>query len=400
MISVLEATALIEKNLITPRLCEAQLLHAHGKVLAEDILAERHGPPFDRVAMDGVAINSKSFETGARLFPIKGVAKAGSAQLTLSDTLHCIEVMTGAMLPIGTDAVVPYEMISISEGGANLNQVKSVTKMQNVHLCGSDFKKGDLLLKSGTRILSPEIAVIASNGYHKVKVLKDPSIAIVSTGDELVEVDADVLPHQIRRSNAYAIKAELLLHNINEVSLFHMSDQSEGLTKLLTDLVSRFDILILSGGVSMGKFDFVPSTLHAIGVLEIFHKINQKPGKPLWFGVKEKKTMVFGLPGNPVSALIDLRRYVIPAIGKIYNNPLLGASHVVLGVDTNFKKPMSYFVPVMVHFDGPMMVAVSKETNGSGDYNALSGSAGFIEFPPDQTIFHKGQQVLFYPWGR
>lgn len=358
-----------------------------GRLLAEDVRADRDAPPFDRVCMDGVATSYQLIRPGTPL-TLEGIQKAGEPQRKL--TAQAIEVMTGAVLPMGCDTVIPYEHFQISDGKVFLDEKFQINLQQNIHHRGTDHQQNDLLIRQGTLVNSTHIGVMASSGITRASVIKRPRVAIISTGDELVSVEQVPLPHQIRSSNSHALSSELREQGV-EAQIFHLTDDKEVLFSEIEQLLKEFDWLILSGGVSMGKFDFVPSVLADLGVQKVFHKVAQRPGKPMWFGRKEDK-LVFGLPGNPVSCLVGLRRYILPLLGS-KKSP----QRATLAVDYLFKPPLTRFLPVTFHQDNSQFVPVNM--SGSGDYTHLAQSLGFIELPADREKFCAGESFPFFAWG-
>ncbi|MDH5602449.1 MAG: molybdopterin molybdotransferase MoeA, partial [Cyclobacteriaceae bacterium] len=218
---------------------------ATGRTLAQDITADRDFPPFDRVMMDGIAINSSAFSSGLRSFIVEGTQFAGSPRLQLSSEEHCLEVMTGAMLPLHADCVVRYEDITIENWRATIN-LDTVAPFQHVHRQGSDRKSGEVLLREGTAIRPPEIAVLSTVGMEKIEVKKLPKVAIIYTGDELVGIHETPQPHQIRASNNYAIRAGLFSRGIKS-DWFHLHDEKEVIRESVGAILESHDVIILSG---------------------------------------------------------------------------------------------------------------------------------------------------------
>lgn len=398
MITVEEALGLIANSLPTYKLQNTALEKAHGLYLAEDVLADRDFPPYHRVAMDGIAINMAAYNKGLRSFPIEGSVRAGEKPKPLVFVDACLEVMTGAMLPAGTNMVVPYEQVNITHKQASIAQDLKVAVMMNIHQKGSDVLQGHVILKRGTRILAPEIAALASVGKHTPLVFSPPKIAVICTGDELVDINATHLEDfQIRKSNSYAIKALIESFGPFQVDLFHLKDQKELMLKEVQGILDKYEMVLLSGGVSAGKFDFVPTVLRDLKVQEIFHKIKQRPGKPLWFGQGPAGQLVFGLPGNPISALFCCRRYVITALGWLISGGQLKGifegERVLAESDYRPSKGVSFFRPCLIK----QKTAGYYNTNGSGDLLSLCGSDGFVEFPPDREI-KAGEEVLVFSW--
>jgi molybdopterin molybdotransferase len=396
MITPSEASTLIEKHAYSPAIESVSLNHAMGRTLAEDISADRDYPPFNRACMDGYAINGDSWEQGQRQFELECIIRAGDEQYTLKDQHKIIEIMTGAPTPIGCDRVVRVEDSEVVDGKVSFGQI-SLGLGKNIHPTGTDYKKGDVLISKGTVINSTEIGILASNGYPTVQLLKLPQIAIISTGDELVDIDNSPLPHQIRRSNSYQISASIQKHNLGSTDHYHYIDNEEILSKELKTTIANYDIIILSGGVSMGKFDFIPKTLKSIGIEEHFHKIAQKPGKPMWFGSKPNGPLVFGLPGNPVSAAVCLGRYILPSLSAAFKQPLPTISVQLLDQVKPLAK-LENFIPICLSNKDGKVLGKIKPTKGSGDFASLSQTDGFIEVPHGGEIIAEDTVFNFYSW--
>ena len=211
--------------------------------------------------------------------------------------------------------MVPVEELSVERGHATAGSaVRASTPWHNVHRRGSDTRQGALLLCAGARLRAPEIAVAASAGMARIRVSSQPMLMVISTGNELIEPGEPVLAHQVRRSNAYAVVSALREHGFQRVADDHIPDDAGQLRERLRLHLETHEVLVLSGGVSMGRFDLVPAVLEELGVRAVFHKVAQRPGKPMWFGMAPSGAAVFGLPGNPVSTLVCFARYVLPAL--------------------------------------------------------------------------------------
>lgn len=400
MITVSQAETLISKYVQLAPVVSLSIEHAATEVLREDLSADRPLPPFDRVAMDGIAIAWQSWSKGQTAFKIEGIQKAGDAPQKLVDQSACLEVMTGAVLPIGCDTVIRYEDLEITQVEAILEPGLKLEKGQNVHHQGSDYPEGQKLLVAGELMLPVHWAVAASIGKAEVQVSQRPKIAVISTGDELVEVDQRPLEHQIRMSNSHLIQSALKQQGFSEVQRFHLVDDKQILSEKLAEILSQYSVLVLSGGVSMGKYDFIPEVFADLKVKEIFHKIAQRPGKPIWFGVGPESQWVFGLPGNPVSTSLCLYRYVMPALWQ-----MLGCRDwprrrfAILQSELVFKKDLTYFLPVKIETDASgQILATPVAMNGSGDFASLALSDGFLELPPHQEHFIKGEVFPLCAW--
>lgn len=397
MIDVKTAEELVARYCINLSNESIQLENLEGRILSEPIYSVRKQPPFDRIAMDGIAIRFEKISNNK--FIIEGVQKAGSPALELKNMDGAIEVMTGAVLPIGVDTVIPYERISIENEVAKIHDGVEVNKAQNIHFEGSDYKSGDVLLEKGLKLNSAAIAIIASQGSTKASVVKYPKLAIVSTGDELVEPGKDCEAWQIWRSNAYALKAELKSFGVSDdkISLFHLEDSEQAVYNSIKEILDTHDGLIISGGISMGKYDFVQNVMSDLKVKEIYYKIKQKPGKPMYFGRAQGGQVIFALPGNPVSALVCMRRYVIPSLNKSLEN-LEKSIEVILSEDVSFKKEFTFFKAVNLSSCEGKLMAKPLKSNGSGDFSSLAASDGFIELPADKELFKAGEVFKFFPW--
>ncbi len=395
MITSAEADTLLRAN--TPDFGNetVDLQHAVGRILREDINAERDQPPFDRVTMDGIAF---AYENGRDSFRVQGRVLAGQSPPNLAEGC-CVEIMTGAVLPPGADTVVPVEVIQIDNGRAKLSDPSNVKCGQFVHRRGSDHGSGALLLRSGLRLGGPEIAILASAGHANVQVARTPSVTIIATGDELVAAGQPLADHQIRLSNGPAMAAALREAGFSDVRELHVADTPAAITQTLSEALERSDVLILSGGVSMGKADFVPGALHELDCKRIFHRIRQRPGKPMWFGVSPRGQLVFALPGNPVSALVCHRRYVLPTLARAAGLRKDTALWLPLHEALEFSPDLTGFFPAVVERLDGISTVRAIATNTSGDFSALGGTDGLIELPQNQRHFAAGSAVRFIPWG-
>jgi molybdopterin molybdotransferase len=399
LIDVATAQELVSKNLHDFGEEQVTLTEACGRVLREPVLAERDQPPFDRVTMDGIAIASGDFAAGTRRFRIVGIQAAGQPPPALDGPATCVEVMTGAVLPDGCDAVVPVEELTLEGEIAHIERQAAVQAGCYVHRRASDHSAGTLLLPSGTRLAAPELAILALAGKATVRVARAPRVAVICTGDELKEVDEPLAAHEIRNTNAYGLTALLQARAIRAVSSRRLADDPAAMHAELSRLLESEDVLVISGGVSKGKFDYVPAVLKRIGVREVFHRIAQRPGKPMWFGVAAGGQLVFGLPGNPVSSLVCLRRYVIPALEAAMGLQAKPQRVLRLTEDVDFSPPLTLFLPVTARWDAQARgLATPRPTNTSGDLTALAGTDGFVELPAEASQHPAGCAVPFFSW--
>jgi molybdopterin molybdotransferase len=394
MVTVQEATDIILRNPYRPVPVSVPITESAGRVLAERLVADRDFPPFDRVTMDGIAISYESFAGGRRTFSIEDTQAAGQPRKRLFDAHNAVEVMTGAVLPEGTDTVIRYEDIAVADSTATIRT--EVRKGQNIHRQGEDARKNQVLVEPGVIISAPETALLASIGMSHVDVVSFPRTAIISTGDELVEIETKPEVHQVRRSNSYAIQSAMR-QMLWPGTQYHLPDRKDYLRDSLQAILADNDVLILSGGVSKGKFDFVPDVLTEIGVTKLFHQVSQRPGKPFWFGVGKPNKTVFALPGNPVSTFMCFNRYVRPWLATSLG---LRPSRVqaVLAEDFIFDAPLTFFLQVAIVNEGGKLLAYPRAGGGSGDFANLKDVDGFLELPKEKSAFKAGEAYPLIPF--
>ncbi|MBN9485431.1 MAG: molybdopterin molybdenumtransferase MoeA [Bacteroidetes bacterium 43-93] len=370
---------------------------AIGRVLAVPIQADRDLPPYDRVTMDGIAINYRAFEQGHTKFRITGTQAAGEHPLAIEALDECIEIMTGAALSETTDTIVRYEDVTIENGFATIH-VTSIKKGQNIHRRGTDRKVNDIILNAGNLIDASAIGIAASTGQTTVAVTQLPKIAILSTGNELVEPSETPNEYQIRRSNVYAIHAILQEYNV-DATILHIPDDVSVIERILSECLSAFDAIILSGGISMGKFDHLPQVLEQLHVKKLFYKVQQRPGKPFWFGKHTNGCIVFAFPGNPVSTFLCAYRYFVPWLRRSLGLITQPTKWAKLDADVVFEPQLQYFLQVKFrHTADAQLIATPVTGNGSGDYSNLADADAFMELPAEISNFKKGNIYPVWPY--
>ena len=373
---------------------------AAARILRENLYADRDFPPFNRVAMDGMAIQFDALEDRPQEFRIAHTQFAGQPPQELTDPRAAVEIMTGAMLPPGTDTVIRYEDITFRTDAATgqrfaMVQVPPPHAGHNVHARAADRQQGDLLLAAGTHLGAAELAVAATVGAATVAVTRRPRVAVVSTGDELVPIAQQPLPHQIRRSNALMLQAAAEATGAI-TQAFHFDDDVAVLRQGLPALLTDFDAVILSGGVSKGKADFLPEVLRELGVEQVFHEVQQRPGKPFWFGHYAGGAVVFALPGNPVSTFVNFQRYARPWLLAVQQPtgaaaPEAGAVTAVLATEVRFRPKLTHFLLVRLEYSAEgQLLAHPERAGGSGDLASLLTSNAFLELPVEQEVFPAG----------
>jgi len=398
-IDVADAVRLIAERMPDYEAVSVPLAETQGAILRERVTAERDQPPFDRVTMDGICVRSAALANGTRRFRVVGVQAAGADAIAVSDDGHCVEIMTGAMLPADADTVIPVERIRPDGEHVVLEDGYSPSPGQFVHRRGTDHGEGQTMLEPGITIGAAEMAALTIGGKTKLEVSRWPDIAIVSTGDELVDVGEALEPFQIRSSNDRAIAAALERLGCFTGRRARLPDDPAELRAEIGRLHAEHDVLILSGGVSMGKYDYVPQIMEELGAELVFHKILQKPGLPMWFGTSVTGKPLFALPGNPVSTLVCAARYVIPAIRAAMGLATRRQPRLRLAEPVRFEPDLTCFMPVELSFtDDGTVLALPKPTNTSGDFVSLAGTDGFVELERGRDDFPAGHPVDFYPW--
>ncbi len=399
MTEVVEAESLILAHMPRFAAREEPLAACVDRVLAENVAAERDQPPFDRVTMDGIALVFREWQHGRRKFTVVGTQAAGAPPLALTAPDQCVEVMTGTVLPTGTDTVIPVERITRAGAAADVATDAVVKEKQFVHRRASDHDAGTLLLRAGIRLGPPEIAVLAGAGHASARVTELPRVAVISTGDELVDAGKPIAAHQIRSTNDRAIEASLTRHRLGVVTRARLRDDANALAVAIDRLDNDLDALVLSGGVSMGQFDFVPSVLEELGARLVLHRIEQRPGRPMWFGVSARGKPIFALPGNPVSTLVCATRYLVPALRTAMGFESAPPERVELTGPVDGSPTLTYFVPVRLSSsDAGTLLAQPRPTNTSGDFVALAGTDGFVELAAKRGTYPAGTVARLFRW--
>ena len=367
------------------------------RILAADIFADRDYPPFNRATMDGYAIISQDINIGKNnLLKITDTIHAGEEKQFALESGNCIKIMTGAPVPQRANAVIRIEDTHINGNEIHFN-VKQLKENQNIAIQGEDARKGDLLIKKGTKLNPNSISLLAVTGHAKLEVYKLPIIAIVSTGNEIVAVESVIQPHQIRDSNVHTLKNSLLNYCISAIQTALIVDDKIALTNTLSELLNT-DIIIISGGVSKGDADYVPEILKHLGVIEIFHRVSIKPGNPLWFGKMPNGGVVFGLPGNPISVQVGYKVFIESFIRKCFDmEPIEPLFLPLLGEKSKKSNFTEYFPCKLTHENKKSGLAINK-MNTSGDISTTNNSDGIAIHPSEKQTIEKGEFVEFYFW--
>jgi molybdopterin molybdotransferase len=390
MIAFDEGLKLIKKFAMPLGAENVDLFHALKRTLAEDVFSDISMPPFNKSAMDGYACRKSDIKN--RLEVIEEIQAGGIPQKTVGAN-QCAKIMTGAMVPEGADWVIMKEHIEVF----GPNQVVCVRESANSNICftGEDVKTGDLVLKKGAKILSSHIAILASVGCANPLVYQLPTVAVISTGNELVETSETVGISQIRNSNGYQIAAQVQQMGIVPEYLGIVQDDEAAIEKVLRLAIEKYDLTIISGGVSVGDFDFVPKILKRLNASIVVHGMEVKPGKHLLFAEKSQH-YIFGMPGNPVSSFVQFEVLVKPFLealtGKTGENYFLN-----LPLETDYfrkKSDQLFFVPVTLTKQGTV---VPLEYHGSAHIHAYTLANGIMEIPQGVLTIKKGETVCVRP---
>jgi molybdopterin molybdotransferase len=380
----------VEKKRVPRAKVGMSVWDALGYVLAQDVKADRAYPPFDRSTRDGYAVRAAEAKSGTKLRNV-GVIKAGD---TVTEPLArgtCIQIMTGAAVPQGADAVVMIEYTQ-TEGDAILFE-RDAQPGQNIVPKGSEGAAGQVILSTGMRLGYAEVALAAQVGGVQLQCAKKPRVGILSTGDEVVSVEKTPGPFQIRNSNSVSLAAQVRLAGGEPVPLGNAADRVDDLREKIQQGLKE-DVLVLSGGVSMGKYDLVETVLKELGAEFYFDAVAIRPGKPAVFG-RCGETFVFGLPGNPVSTMVTFELFVAPALDLLSGAearplPLLGAR---LGKALHEKPGLTHFLPARLEWEGTTPVVKALRWQGSGDIAALAKANCFLVVPADKAEIQTGESV-------
>ena len=395
MLTVEDALAqvLSQATRLPPR--EHALDSALGLLLAEPITSDIDSPPHDKALVDGYAIQAADLSTGQAEFTILEEVTAGTVPSLEVSPGNATRIMTGAPLPDGADAVVMVEYSELRDE-EHVLLVEQAKAGQNIMRRAASLAKGATLLQPGVRLRPIEIGVLAEVGRGKVLAVPRPSVACLATGNELVETHETPPPGKIRNSNGPMLAALAADADAQPVPLGIARDEREHLTERIRQGLQS-DILILSGGVSAGVLDLVPSVLAELGVKQVFHKVQLKPGKPLWFGVWEqegRKTLVFGLPGNPVSTLVCFHLFVRPAIDALAGRKSTWETcRAQLTAEFKQRGDRPTFHPARMHDLGLGPMVETVPWRGSGDLAGLLAADSLALFPAGEQTFSPGDEI-------
>lgn len=363
-----------------------------GRVLARDLSAPANLPGFTNSAMDGYAMMRSDLDGGLRKFRVSGEIQAGATVKQALKQGEAFRIYTGAPLPTGADVVV------IQENTDRAMDVVTVTAYtaggnSNVRQAGEELAKGGLALPSGHRLNPASVGFLASMGCTEVCVRRLPRIALITTGNELKKPGEKITGGEIYESNSFSLKAALSAFGIGQISEAKVGDDLDKTTELVGRMLRQCEVLVLSGGISAGRYDHVREAIDASGVEEVFHKVNQKPGKPMYFGVKDEK-LVFALPGNPASLLVCYYEYMLPALRKLCGMKVHHfTAKGVLKEDVNFAGGRPEFIRARME-DSLLEIPGGQR---SSMLKSFSESNCLIYLSGEKQVFKKGSTVEVHP---
>jgi molybdopterin molybdotransferase len=390
MISVQEAKKIIGEN-VTPLAPLILPLHdAPGLTLAEDVFASLDIPPFPQSSMDGYAFSFSDWKSNKRLVITGEVAAGNDEILTLAEG-NAVRVFTGAAVPPGADTVVMQEKIKTIDGELVIED-ENIQAGNSVRQKGSEIRAGSLALTRETVLSPAAIGFLAGIGISEVKVFPNPSISIIITGNELQQPGERLQPGHVYESNSFALKAVLKQLHIGDVEVLYAIDKPDIVTGALEKALAQSDVVLLTGGISVGDYDFVLQAANECGVEKFFHKVKQRPGKPLYFGKKNDK-LVFGLPGNPSSVLTCFYQYVIPALEKLSNKkPVLQIVEAPLSKPFQKSTGLTHFLKGI--YDGKTLTPLQAQE--SYRLSSFAAANCLIQIDEEVTACNEGDVVTGY----
>lgn len=384
MIQVNEALSIIAENSCKMPVKKIKVSKSLGFIVAKTIYSPMNMPPFRQSAMDGYAF----LHSDLQQFDVVSVSKAGDFSNVEFKKNQAIRIFTGAFVPDNLDTVVMQEHTVINEG--LLEILKMPTPFTNVRNTGEQIQKGKLVLEKDSIITPAAIGFLACLGINEIAVYSKPKVAIIATGNELVKAGKKLPLGKIYESNSVMLKVALQDIEIKKIETFRIKDTLNATKSVLKKALSNFDVVLVSGGISVGDYDFVKQALALNGVAELFYKINQKPGKPLFFGKKDQ-TIVFALPGNPASTLTSFYVYVVPALKKAMGFKSIHLPEINRKITTDFENTSGKSLFLKAFYDDKTVTIL--ESQSSAMLNTFAIANGFIYLPFDVINIKKNQEV-------
>ena len=387
MISVNEAKQIIRKEVKALNPVLQNLTQSAGLALATDVYASMDIPAFNQSSMDGYAFSFTGWQANNTL-QIAGEVAAGSSKTVAYSPEKAVRIFTGAAVPEGTDTVVMQEKVVV-ENGQLIIQDEKLKQGGNVRLKGAEIKTGELALAAGTMLSPAAIGFLAGIGITKVQVYPKPLVSIIVTGKELQQPGQPLQHGQVYESNSAMLTAALQQLNISNVKIWWADDDLLILKEVLQDALNESDVVLLTGGVSVGDYDFVLEAAKLCGISQLFHKIKQRPGKPLYFG-KKNNQLIFGLPGNPSSVLTCFYQYVIPALQQL-SNVTLGLKTLQVTLAKTIEKPAGLTCFLKGFYDGEK--AMPLDAQESYRLSSFARANCLIKIDENVTLCNEGEIV-------
>jgi molybdopterin molybdotransferase len=399
MIDVEEAKRLILEASSRLDVVDVDLDDAWARVLAEDVIADRDFPPTDRSAMDGFAVRWEDVKEPGRTLILAGEARAGRPVDDLRvEPGRCVRIMTGSAVPPGADTVVMVELTTEDTDAGTVSFQGEPIRGQHIRVRGEDVRAGESVLRRGAPIHAPEIAALASVGRLRARTYRAPVVQVLSSGDEVVEPDVTPAPHQVRNSNARCLLAQLRELHLEGRYLGIAPDTREGLRAAVRGGLNG-DVLLVTGGVSMGRYDLVGEVLAEVGMRQVFHKVAVRPGKPMLVG-RHDDCLVVGLPGNPVSTFTGFAVFVAPALRKMMGFARCDSLEVTAVLTGRLKRKPGrttyHLARVARTADG--FTALPVRAMGSGDVVSMSRANAFVITAPGAHALDPGTPVTAILW--
>lgn len=388
MISVHQARHLIQEQINALPVQRVSLRDAAGHILGNDIYAITDIPAFEQSSMDGYAIR---FEDHEKNLLISGEMQAGSVNQSVLLPGQAARIFTGAPLPVHADTVVMQEKVKVEAGRLTILDTQ-LTRGTNVRNKGAEIKNGALAMSAGCRLTPAAIGFLAGIGKTEIEVYQRPSVGIIVTGKELQQPGKELTFGQVYESNSYSLTAALGQTQITEISYYSADDKLDELTAVLQEALGQHEVVLLTGGVSVGDYDFVLRAAELVGITQVFHRVKQKPGKPLYFG-KKGNQVIFGLPGNPSSVLSCFYQYVLPALRKLYGDQGgLLCQEAILTHGYSKNAGLTHFLKA--HFENGNVTPLNAQE--SFRMSSFAQANCMIELPEEETTFDAGKKMIIH----
>lgn len=388
MISVATAKQIIHEHTTIGATVDLPILHTVGYALSKDVLSPIQFPAFRQSSMDGYAIKWNERELP---LTIQDILPAGTAKAEVLQPGFAIQVFTGGPIPDAADCVVQKEWVEVKDSGIHIHNTPSINPGDHIRAIGSDIQKDSILLSAGTLLHPAHIGLLASVGITKVQVIQKPSVGILITGNEILLPNVPLQFGKVYDANAYTIQAHLQKIGISFIEVRYAADNLSNTEEAIAALLAQYDLLIITGGVSVGDFDFVPTACKNIGIKEHFHKVKQRPGKPLYFGTKNSK-LVFGLPGNPAAVLSCMYQYVIPAIDIIAGTKSIITQNALLTAPFHKTIPFTQFLKGYTNNNEVTVLPAQ----ASYQLSAISKANCWIELAEESSLLAAQDPVKIY----